>query len=263
MTADDLGPLQRAHDLFGGAAPVAQVSPSPDDRPVYPPAGQFGAAYRDAGEKARAEHSAARRIDAGILRIIEASVRDHERARLDTAAVLAAARADRRVPDSPIAARELLRRRLHRLHTQRGHLLAAHRRARRHRAAIAALRYRQAQLRRSAGGVRAERAVQAALSRLGRPYVWGATGPDRFDCSGLVKWSYAQAGMPLPRTTYDQINAGVPVARADIRPGDLVFPHTGHVQMAIGDNLVVEAPHAGAPVRISPLGGAIAIRRPG
>lgn len=260
---EDLGPLQRAHELFGGAAPAGQAPPAPAGRLPYPPAGQFGAAYRDAGETARSEYSLARRVDAEILRIINASSRDHERARLDTAAVLAAARADRTVPDNPIAARELLRRRLHRLHTQRGHLLTAHRRARRHRAAIAALRYRQAQRRGSTGGIRAERAVRAALSRLGLPYVWGASGPDRFDCSGLVKWSYAQAGTALPRTTYEQINQGVAVARADIRPGDLVFPHTGHVQMAIGNGLVVEAPHAGAPVRISPLGEAISIRRPG
>ena len=93
--------------------------------------------------------------------------------------------------------------------------------------------------------------------------MWGATGPDSFDCSGLVKWSYAQAGIALSRTTYDQINEGAAIARADIRPGDLVFPHTGHVQLAIGHDLVVEAPYAGAPVRVSPLGSAIAIRRPG
>lgn len=104
--------------------------------------------------------------------------------------------------------------------------------------------------------------MRAALTRLGCPYVWGATGPNRFDCSGLVKWAYAQAGVPLRRTTYEQITDGVPVPRAQVRPGDLVFPHTGHVQMAIGNNLVIEAPYSGATVRISPLGPAVAIRRP-
>ena len=89
---------------------------------------------------------------------------------------------------------------------------------------------------------RAGIAVRAALSRLGRPYVWGATGPDQFDCSGLVQWSYAQAGIHLDRTTYQQINDGIPVPRSQVRPGDLVFPHAGHVQLAIGNNLVVEAP---------------------
>lgn len=104
--------------------------------------------------------------------------------------------------------------------------------------------------------------MRAALTRLGLPYVWGATGPDRFDCSGLVKWAYAQAGVPLRRTTYEQILDGLPVPRSQVRPGDLVFPHTGHVQMAIGHNLVVEAPYAGATVRISALGTDVAIRRP-
>ncbi|CPR12775.1 NLP/P60 family protein [Mycobacterium bohemicum DSM 44277] len=105
-------------------------------------------------------------------------------------------------------------------------------------------------------------AVRAALSRLGCPYVWGATGPGQFDCSGLVQWSYAQAGVRLDRTTYQQINDGIPVPRSQVRPGDLVFPHAGHVQLAIGNNLVVEAPYAGAPVRVSRLGSNVAIRRP-
>lgn len=59
---------------------------------------------------------------------------------------------------------------------------------------------------------RAGIAVHAALSRLGRPYVWGATGPNQFDCSGLVQWAYAQAGVHLDRTTYQQINEGIPGA---------------------------------------------------
>ena len=109
---------------------------------------------------------------------------------------------------------------------------------------------------------RAGIAVRAALSRLGRPYVWGATGPDQFDCSGLTQWSYARAGIHLDRTTYQQIYDGVPVPRSQVRPGDLVFPTAGHVQLAIGNNLVVEAPHSGATVRISPLGAGVQIRRP-
>lgn len=260
---DDLAVLERAHGLFAGA-PSARPDPAqPGLVGLAPASGVFAAAYRAAGDAARAEWALARGVDAEFLRILAASVRAHERARLDTGAVLAAARADQPLPDNPIAARELLRRRLHRLHLQRGHVRAAHRRARRNRAALAALRYRMAHHRTAAAGGHGERAVRATLTRLGSPYVWGASGPDRFDCSGLVQWSYAQAGLTLHRTTYDQINEGIPVARADVRPGDLVFPHTGHVQMAIGDNLVVEAPYAGAPVRISPMGAAIAIRRPG
>lgn len=260
---DDLPALQRAHDLFAGTPAVPAATAPPAGGVPDTAAGALGAAYRSAGAAAGAEREAAHAVDAALLRILSDSVRDHERARLDTAAVLAAARADRPVIDNPIVAREVLRRRIRRLHTQRRNVLAAHRRGRRHRAAVAALRYRSARHRGVGGDVRADRAVQAALSRLGCPYVWGATGPDRFDCSGLVAWSYAQAGLPLPRTTYDQINVGLPVARADVRPGDLVFPHTGHVQIAIGDGRVIEAPYAGAPVRISPLGAAIAIRRPG
>jgi len=157
-----------------------------------------------------------------------------------------------------------------RLRAQRAHVLLARRRAQQHQMALRALRYRMlhhhgsglAGLRLPSADGRAGIAVRAALSRLGRPYVWGATGPDQFDCSGLVQWSYAQAGIHLDRTTYQQINDGIPVSRWQVRPGDLVFPHAGHVQLAIGNNLVVEAPYSGASVRIGPLGGNVQIRRP-
>ena len=264
MIPDDLDALAQAHALFntGGTRiqPAALVT-GPGSPPR--PNGEMGSAYRGAAAEAVSARAGAGAIDAEFARILTRAGLDHERAHRDTAAVLAAARADRPPVDNPIAARELLRRRLHRLHMQRAHVLAARRRARRNRAALLALRYRMAHRHAAPGGTRAAAAVRAALSRLGCPYVWGATGPDRFDCSGLVKWSYAQAGVPLHRTTYDQINDGVPVARADVRPGDLIFPHTGHVQMAIGGDLVIEAPYAGAPVRISRMGAAIAIRRPG
>ena len=265
MIADDLDALAQAHALFAPlgarsrpAAPALQTGLSQRST------GAMGTAYRGAAAGSRAAQAGAAGIDAEFAGILTRAGLDHEQAHLDTAAVLAAARADRPRIDNPIAARELLRRRLHRLHTQRAHVLAARRRARRNHAALRALRYRMIHRRAAAAGdARAAAAVRAALSRLGCPYVWGATGPDRFDCSGLVKWSYAQAGVPLHRTTYEQINDGVPVARADVRPGDLIFPHTGHVQMAIGGDLVVEAPYAGAPVQISRMGAAIAIRRPG
>ena len=163
------------------------------------------------------------------------------------------------------AIREATRRQVARLRAQRAHVLSARSRAQRRTTALRALHYRMAHNRGlplpSPNG-RAAIAVRAALSRLGRPYVWGATGPDQFDCSGLVQWSYAQAGVHLHRTTFQQINDGIPVPRSQVRPGDLVFPHAGHVQMAIGNNLVVEAPYPGASVRISPLGSNVAIRRP-
>ena len=114
------------------------------------------------------------------------------------------------------------------------------------------------------GGDAAGMAVSAALSRVGSPYVWGATGPNAFDCSGLVQWAYGGAGVHLHRTTSQMIHDGARVSRSQIQPGDLVFPHgVGHVQMYIGHGQVVEAPHAGASVRIAPLGSAAMIRRVG
>ena len=258
--------LSRAHGLFaGGQEPRnLRAATAHQDLPRrVGPAADLPAAYRDAAEARRAELSTTGLIDAELAAILRQAHRDRSEARVRTGAVLGAAQADAvLVPDNPVAHRELMRRRAARLRTQHAHVLAARRRAARRLAVLRALRY----------GVRARRprlpsssaalAVRAALSRLGCPYVWGATGPDRFDCSGLVKWAYAQAGIQLDRTTYDQINDGVGVPLSQVRPGDLVFPHSGHVQLAIGDNLVVEAPHAGATVRISPLGPHVAIRRP-
>jgi peptidoglycan DL-endopeptidase CwlO len=212
----------------------------------------------------------AARTDAAAEAVIAGAQRDRAQARELTKNVLDEARADAvAAPLTPMAQREAMRRRVARLRAQRAHVLLAHRRARRHAMALRALRYRMLHhhggltgLRLPSADGRAGLAVRAALSRLGRPYVWGATGPDQFDCSGLVQWSYAQAGIHLDRTTYQQINDGIPVPRSQVRPGDLVFPHAGHVQLAIGNNLVVEAPYSGASVRISPLGSNVQIRRP-
>jgi cell wall-associated NlpC family hydrolase len=111
------------------------------------------------------------------------------------------------------------------------------------------------------GGDAAGIAVQAALSRLGSPYLWGGSGPNQFDCSGLVYWSYGQAGVHLDRTTRELIHDGIAVSRSQIRPGDLVFPSAGHVQLYIGNGQVVEAPHRGTAVRISPLSSSAVIHR--
>lgn len=260
----EIAVLARAHALF--AASPALLPPDRVDGPGHsgppgPMAGSTAGGYAHAAARRWAESAAATRVDDELARILSAAVAAHGRARADTATVLAAARADPGWADNPIAAREALRRSVLRLHAQRRHILDARRRAHRNRAALLALRYRRRAQRIGASDRRVDRVVRAALSRLGRPYVWGAAGPDRFDCSGLVKWAYAQAGVGLHRTTYDQINDGVPVSRSAVRAGDLVFPHPGHVQLAIGPNLVVEAPHAGAAVRISPLGPHVAIRR--
>ncbi len=110
-------------------------------------------------------------------------------------------------------------------------------------------------------------AVAAARSQLGVTYVWGGESPGRgFDCSGLTQWSWAQAGVSIPRTTYGQKNAGVTVSLSQAQPGDLVFySGYGHVAMYIGGGQVIHAPHTGDVVRYASVymdGGPIQIVRP-
>jgi peptidoglycan DL-endopeptidase CwlO len=102
---------------------------------------------------------------------------------------------------------------------------------------------------------RAAIAVQTALAQLGKPYVYGAAGPDAFDCSGLTMYSWAAAGVSLSHASSVQSGEGVPVAISDLRPGDLVFYYSpvSHVAMYIGNGQVVHAPHPGASVEIVPL----------
>lgn len=103
---------------------------------------------------------------------------------------------------------------------------------------------------------RAAAAVAAARSAVGRPYIWGANGPSGFDCSGLMQWSYAQAGVGLPRTSQAQAHAGQQVSLSQARPGDLVTYRgdASHVGMYMGNGQVVHAPYPGAPVRYDPVG---------
>jgi cell wall-associated NlpC family hydrolase len=102
---------------------------------------------------------------------------------------------------------------------------------------------------------RAAAAVSYAYQKLGSPYVWGATGPNAFDCSGLVQAAYRSAGVSLPRTTYSQIDAGRRVSRSDLLPGDLVFFYAGisHVGIYVGNGRMIHAPNPSAPVRVAPL----------
>ncbi|MGW0830946.1 NlpC/P60 family protein [Streptomyces prunicolor] len=102
---------------------------------------------------------------------------------------------------------------------------------------------------------RAAAAVSYAYQKLGSPYVWGATGPNAFDCSGLIQAAYSSAGVSLPRTTYAQINAGQRVSRSELRPGDLVFFYSGisHVGIYVGDGQMIHAPNPTAPVRLAPI----------
>ncbi|MFC9996073.1 C40 family peptidase [Nocardia sp. NPDC127526] len=99
-----------------------------------------------------------------------------------------------------------------------------------------------------------ERAVEAAYSKLGAGYSSGAVGPDSFDCSGFVQWSYAQAGVDLPRTSYSQLDAGTPVAMDELQPGDLVsFYGGGHSALYVGDGQVIHATTYGSGVQVSPI----------
>ncbi|MEU3072499.1 C40 family peptidase, partial [Streptomyces laurentii] len=87
--------------------------------------------------------------------------------------------------------------------------------------------------------------------QIGKPYVWGATGPSSYDCSGLTQAAWRAAGVTLPRTTWDQVKVGTRVATADLQPGDLVFFYDdiSHVGIYIGGGKMIHAPKPGAYVR--------------
>lgn len=101
-------------------------------------------------------------------------------------------------------------------------------------------------------------AVMFALAQLGKPYLWGGTGPNSFDCSGLMLQAWGRAGQHLGRTTFDQIKAGTPTTESALLPGDLVLTpgsdgslaSPGHVGMFIGDGLVILAPKTGDVIKV-------------
>jgi cell wall-associated NlpC family hydrolase len=95
-------------------------------------------------------------------------------------------------------------------------------------------------------------AVQAALTRIGSPYVWAASGPNAFDCSGLVQWAFQQAGVFLPHSSYALAAGGQPVSMDQMRPGDVVVQYSdaSHVGIYVGDGLMVHASTYGIPVRV-------------
>jgi cell wall-associated NlpC family hydrolase len=102
-------------------------------------------------------------------------------------------------------------------------------------------------------------ALRAALSKRGDPYVWGASGPGEFDCSGLVMWAYAQEGISLPHYTGSQWGMGQHISRSQLQPGDLVFffADISHVGLYIGNGLMVDAPAYGQDVQVQPIDWAI------
>ncbi len=103
-------------------------------------------------------------------------------------------------------------------------------------------------------------ALRAAESRQGLPYVWGAAGPSSFDCSGLVQWSFAQAGVRMPRVAADQARTGPAVPVSQLQPGDLLFYHTdptapgyiSHVAIYLGSGWMIQAPQPGMTVQVVP-----------
>ena len=116
-----------------------------------------------------------------------------------------------------------------------------------------------------AGSAAEATAFAAAQTKLGDPYVYGATGPTSWDCSGLMQWAYAQAGVAIGRTTYDQVDAGTPVSStADLQVGDLVFFNgDSHVGMYAGGGMILHAPHTGTVVKyekMSEIGSIYAMR---
>ena len=105
----------------------------------------------------------------------------------------------------------------------------------------------------AAPGPEAAVAVKTALAQAGDPYVWGASGPDGFDCSGLTSYAYAAAGVALPHSSRSQSTLGVEVARANLLPGDLVFFYSpiSHVGIYIGNGMMVHARTFGQPVAVT------------
>ncbi|MFD4408923.1 NlpC/P60 family protein [Streptomyces sp. NPDC058476] len=103
----------------------------------------------------------------------------------------------------------------------------------------------------SSYATKAAKALAFARAQVGKPYVWGATGPDSYDCSGFTQAAWKAAGVTLPRVTYDQVNAGTTVSLADAQPGDLVFFYddVSHVGLYIGNGMMIHAPKPGAYVR--------------
>jgi cell wall-associated NlpC family hydrolase len=103
----------------------------------------------------------------------------------------------------------------------------------------------------SSYATQAEKALAFARAQIGKPYVWGATGPGSYDCSGLTQAAWKAADVALPRTTYDQVNAGTTVSISQAQPGDLVFFYDdiSHVGLYIGDGMMIHAPKPGAYVR--------------
>jgi hypothetical protein len=106
-----------------------------------------------------------------------------------------------------------------------------------------------------------KRIIAYAKAQLGEPYIWGGVGPYGFDCSGLMMMAYRAGGVPISRTTFTQVHEGRGVSLSDVAPGDLLFTpgsdgtvaNPGHVGMYIGGGILIQAPHTGDVVKLTPL----------
>ena len=99
----------------------------------------------------------------------------------------------------------------------------------------------------------ADKAVAFAYAQLGKPYIWGGTGPEGFDCSGLVQAAWAAAGVAIPRTTYEDWDDLPHIPVSEMQPGDLIIYNAeGHVGMYVGGGYIIDAPHTGADIERVP-----------
>jgi peptidoglycan DL-endopeptidase CwlO len=94
--------------------------------------------------------------------------------------------------------------------------------------------------------------IRYAYAQLGKPYRWGATGPDSFDCSGLTMMAWAQAGVSLPHSSRAQIGIGRQVTRSELQPGDLIYRYSpiSHVSLYVGNGQQISATHTGSTVKL-------------
>jgi cell wall-associated NlpC family hydrolase len=108
----------------------------------------------------------------------------------------------------------------------------------------------------------AQAILNEAYAQLGKPYVYGATGSANFDCSGFTQYVYENAaGVDISRTTYSQINEGQAVSEGELKPGDLIFTHAGHVGIYVGNGQMIHAPQTGDVVKVAPVYNFYAGRR--
>ncbi|MGP1616102.1 C40 family peptidase [Peptostreptococcus stomatis] len=116
----------------------------------------------------------------------------------------------------------------------------------------------------SSSQIKINKVIEVAKSKIGSNYVWGAQGPNTFDCSGLMLYSFSHgAGITLPRVSKDQATVGTYVSRSELRPGDLIFwgSPVHHVALYIGNGKYIHAPQPGSTVTIANLGGYTTARR--